>query len=179
MSQSGSKLVVVLGSLALALAAASWWYRFESAHRSTQFWGPEAAQLIVEPGPVEALGLQSSAEGEKRAADLLPQLGDAYAVVSRLDLTNAPGMVHLRHALTSDSNYVWGQSAAAPAAWRWALRFQDPGFQDADRQLLVLFTADLATLGKSATNSSPAEVISCQPMAETLQQYFTALGLLD
>ncbi len=174
MRQSGSKLVVVLGSLALALAAASWRYRFETAHRSTQFWCPEAAQLIVEPGQVVALGLQSSAEGEKRAADLLPLLGDAYTVVSRLDLTNAPGMVHLRHALTSDSNYVWGQSAAAPAAWRWALRFQD-----ADRQLLVLFTADLATLGKSATNSSPAEVISCQPMAETLQQYFTALGLSD
>ena len=172
MRQSGSKLVVVLGSLALVLAAASWWYRFESAHRSTQFWGPEAAQLIVEPGQVEALSLQPAAKGEKRAADLLPQLGDAYTVVSRLDLTNARGMVHLRHALTSDSNYVWSQSAAAPAAWRWALRFQA-----ADRQLLVLFTADLATLGKSATGSPRLEVISCQPMAETLQQYFTALGL--
>jgi hypothetical protein len=174
MSQSGTKLVVALGSLALALGATSWWYRFESAHRATQFWGPEAAELIVESGQVEALTLQPAAEGEKPADDLLPQLGDAYAVVSHLDLTNAPGMVHLRHALTSDSNYVWSESAPAPAAWRWALRFHDT-----DRQLLVLFTADLAILGKSTAGTPPVEMISCQPMAETLQQYFTALGLSD
>jgi hypothetical protein len=172
MNQSGTKLVVVLGSLALALSVVSWWYRFESAHRMTQFWGPEAAELIVESGQVEALGLQLVAEGEERGVELLPQLDGAYAVVSRLDLTDAPGMVHLRHAITSDSSYVWSQTAPAPDAWRWALRFYD-----ADRQLLVLLTADLATLGKSTTDFSPVEVISCQPMAETLQQYFTVLGL--
>lgn len=171
MNRSGTKLVVALASLALVLGVASWWYRFESAHRASQFWGPEAAELIVEPGQVEALTLQPAAEGEQGAADLLPQLGGEYVVVSRLDFTGARGAVHLRHALTSDSNYVWDQSAAAPAEWRWALRFHD-----ADRQLLVLFTADLATLGKLAADSPSVEAISCQPMAETLQSYFTALG---
>ena len=86
MSQSGTKLVVALGSLALVLGAASWWYRFESAHRATQFWGPAAAELILELGQVEALTLRPVVKGEKPAADLLPQLGDAYAVVSHLDL---------------------------------------------------------------------------------------------
>ena len=172
MNQSGTKLVVVLGGLALALGAGSWWYRFESAHLATTFWGPEAAELIVEPGQVDALTLQPAAEGEPQAAELLGQLDLKYRVESRLDLTGARGLVHLRHALSSDSNYVWNQTAAAPVAWRWALRFHD-----AERQVLVLFTADLATLGKLVPGSSPVELISCDPMAETIQRYFAALGL--
>jgi hypothetical protein len=174
MNQSGTKLVVALASLALALGVTSWWYRYESAHRATQFWGSAVAELIVESGPVEAFTLQPAGEGEPPAEDLLPQLGGEYAVVARLDLTKARGTVHLRHALTSDSNYVWNQAAATPATWRWALRFHD-----AERQVLVLFTADLATLGKSATGSPSVEAISCEPMAETLRQYFAAIGLTN
>jgi hypothetical protein len=174
MNPSGTKLVVALATVALALGAGSWWYRYQSAHRATQFWGPASAELIVEPGQVEALTLQPATEGEPRQAGLPPQLGGEYAVAALLDLTNARGTVHLRHALTSDGNYVWNQPAAAPAKWRLALRFHD-----ADQELLVLFTADLATLGKSTSASPAIEAISCQPMAATLRQYFTALGLVD
>jgi hypothetical protein len=174
MNPSGTKLVVALATLALALGAGSWWYRYQSAHRATQFWGPASAELIVEPGQVEALTLQPATEGEPRQAGLPPQLGGEYAVAALLDLTNARGTVHLRHALTSDSNYVWSPSAITPAKWRWALRFHN-----AEHQLLVLFTADLATIGKSTTDSPAVEAISCEPMAETLRQYFAALGLAD
>ena len=169
MGQSGSKLVVTLGCLALALGAASWWYRFESAHRATQFWGSEAAALIVVPGQVEALILQPQngrTEGEK-----LPQLDD-HLIVSQTDLSDARGLVHLRHALVTDTNYLWNETAIAPVPWRWALRFQE-----ADDSVLVLFSADLATLGKLTSDSPTVDVISCQPMAETLQQYFADLGL--
>jgi hypothetical protein len=172
MNPSGSKLVVALVSLAVALGVFSWWHRYESAHRTTQFWGPEAAELILEPGPVEALTLQPAAEGELPPTDLPLLLDGEYTVAASLDLTKARGTVHLRHALTSDSNYVWDQATTTPDTWRWALRFHD-----ADRQLLVLFTADLETLGKSA-DGTKLETISCQPMAETLQSYFEAIGLV-
>jgi hypothetical protein len=174
MNSSGSKLVLALGSLAVALGVFSWWYRYESAHRATQFWGPTAAELIVEPGQVEALTLLAASEGEPQAGEVLPQLGDGYVVAARLDLAQARGLVHLRHALTSDGNYAWDQPSAELAKWRWALRFHD-----ADQELLVLFTADLATLGKSTSASPAIETISCQPMAATLRQYFAALGLVD
>jgi hypothetical protein len=154
------------------LGAGSWWYRYQSAHRATQFWGPASAELIVEPGQVEALTLQHAAQPQSGQG--LPQLGNEYAVTARQDLTKARGTVHLRHALASDSNYVWDQPAATPAKWRWALRFHD-----ADRELLVLFTSDLATLGKATADSPSVEAISCEPMAETLRQYFAALGLAD
>lgn len=172
MNQSGTKLVVALGMLALAFGVGSWWYRFESAHRTTQFWGPEGAELIVEPGQVIAFRLQPLIGEESEEEKLLPQLSGEYAVDSRFDLTKAPGLVHLRHALTSDSNYIWEESAPAPSTWRWALQFGD-----ADQPLLVLLTDDLATIGKLAGGSSSLAVISCRPMAETLQQYFQELGL--
>ena len=174
MSQSGTKLVVALGGLALVLGAISWWYRFEAAHRATLYWGPQAAELILEPGQVEALALLPAIESESEADNSLSELGGEYRVASRHDLTDARGTVHLRHALTSDRNYRWNHSAQAPASWRWALRFYDD-----DRQLVVLFTADLATLGHLPSNAPTVQSVSCAPMSETLQQYFTALGLSD
>ena len=169
MGPSGSKLVVTLGCLAFALGLASWWYRFESAHRATQFWGSEAASLIVEPGSVEAIGLQ--AQNGRTGGEWIPQL-EGYLIVSRTDLSDARGMVHLRHALVTDTNYLWNETAMPTVLWRWALQFQE-----ADDSVLVLFSTDLATLGKLTSDSPTVEVISCQPMAETLKQYFAHLGL--
>jgi len=174
MSQSGTKLVVALGGLALVLGVISWWYRFEAAHRATQYWGPQAAELIVEPGQVEAIALQPAIKDQPKEDDFLPELNGEYTIASRHDLTDARGTVHLRHALTSDRNYIWDNSALARSPWRWALRFHDGG-----RQLVVLFTADLATLGHLPPNSETIEAISCVPMSETLQQYFAALGLTN
>ncbi len=172
MGQSGTKLVIAIGGLALALGAVSWWYRFESAHRATQFWGAEAAELIEEPSEVLGLKLESVPEENEVPEDAGIEFDHRhYATLLQIDLTEARGMVHLRHALMTDSSYLWMKRPKVPSTWRWMLKFSQ-----GDHYVLVLLSDDLATLGKSI-NSSPIEVISCQPMAETLREYFAALGL--
>lgn len=170
--QSGTKLVVLLMCLAVALGVYSWWNRYESAHRATQFWGPDNARLIVEDGEVEAMLLQFDPNGSEPASlETLPIL-PGYSVLSSVDLSDARGMVHLRFALTSDSNYLWDVQLANLVGWKWALRFAQEG-----REMTVLFTDDFETLGKLMSDSGNVELIACQPMAETLQEYFLSLGL--
>lgn len=164
--QSGTKLVLLLSSLALALGVVSWWNRYSSAHRATEFWGPENARLIVEPGEVEALLLAEDKESEV-SNPASPLAG--YSVDSRADVSKAPGLAHLRFALTSDSNYTWGEQPGRVGPWKWAFRFSGEA-----GSVLVFFTEDFETLGKLAEQSSSVEVVSCEPMAETLREYFLA-----
>ena len=169
--QSGSKLVVVLAVLAVALGAVSWWNRYETAHRVTEFWGPENARLIVEPGEVEASLIKFDVRSGETTLEPLAGLS-GYSVVSRADLSQAPGMAHLRFALTSDSNYNWEDQQSELVTWKWAFRFSGEG-----RELVVLFDEDFETLGKLSVDSDEVEIRSCQPMAETLQQYFSSMEL--
>jgi len=51
-------------------------------------------------------------------------------------------------------------------------------FQQHDRYMFVLLSEDFATLGKSV-DSLPIKIISCQPMAAMLKEYFAGLGLRE
>ena len=157
---------MLLATLAVVLGVFSWWNRYNTAHRVTEFWGPELARVLVEQGEVEAIEIRPISE----SAILEPfsPLPD-YEIQSRCDLSSARGMVHLRFALTSDSNYHWDAEVQEPGRWKWAFRFTD---ENRDLDLYVLFDEEFTTLGKlTATNSSVA-VVSCEPMTETLRQYF-------
>jgi hypothetical protein len=172
MCQSGTKLVIAIGGFALTLGAVSWWYRYETAHRVTQFWGPEAAELIEERSNVLGLMLEAVPEGDPTTEDAGTIFDHRrYSTPLRVNLTNARGMVHLRHALMTDSSYLWIKQPVAPSSWRCALKFHKN-----NRYVFVLLNEDFTTLGKSV-DSLPVEIISCQPMAETLREYFGALGL--
>ena len=165
--QSGTKLVLGVASLAIALGCVAWWYRFDSAHRATEFWGPKAAQLIVESEQIEMLTLGDRLESE---AEPSQNSLAGQSIVSREDVSQVRGMVHLRHALTSDSNYVWNSAAAESINWAWALRYAE-----ADRETYILLDRDFETAGSYAGPGSPVKPISCQPMAETLEAYFSSV----
>lgn len=168
MPSSGTKLVIGILALALALGAVSWWYRFETAHRATLFWGPEVAQIIAEPGKITGYKLDPATDA---AGEPLDVAGREYRGVLVRDLTGAAGMVHLRHALVTDSNYLWMKRPAAPDQWRWALQFHK-----GEHNVLIVLTEDFQTLGK-LVGSAPLEMIDCRPMAETLREYFASLGI--
>lgn len=159
---------MVLTCLAVALGVYSWWNRYESAHRATQFWGPEAAEVLVEPGKVEVASLGSRGEEGDGTANMTA----GQSLGPWRDISEVSGMVHLRHALTTDSNYRWDQESLAADIWKWAFRFSR-----GDREVWVLFTADFATVGNYDRSSSTARAVSCRPMAATLQDYFATLDL--
>jgi hypothetical protein len=173
MGQSGTRLVAGLCGLALAVGAISWWHRFETAHRATQFWGPVAAELITEPSHVLGFKLKLASEptdGDPNG-DGVALSSHEYETPIRKDLTDARGMVHLRHALMSDTNYLWNKDCLAPDDWRWMLKFSQ-----GDRYVVVLLNEDFAILGK-LTDSSSVAMVSCLPMAESLREFFQDLGL--
>jgi len=167
MQQTGTKLVFALTALALLLGITSWWYRYEAAHRATQFWGAEASRLITESKGFE---LWSSSE---------PRMGVSMTVQSGLlfkvkDLSHARGQAHLRHAFMSDRNYLW-ENPSEPAAigWQWSLRFYE-----GERETNVELSSDLKTIGKYDVSTDSIIGYSCEPMTASLKQYFEALGLL-
>ncbi len=177
MDQSGKKLVFVLAGLALAAGVTSWCYRYEAAHQATAFWGTESAPLIAQPAPVEIYELKLlGGEGASEKEAGLLNLGRRYQVGDPRELTNARGMVHLRHALMSDSNFRWEMPAESEKTdWRWCLRFYD-----AKHEVRVVLSADLATIGRMTTGEPfPIEAFSCRPMTESLQVYFEDLGLIS
>ena len=172
MQHSGTKLVIALTSLALVLGATSWWYRYEAAHRATQFWGAVSARLIAESENLEALTFDPA------TADVVAALRPRPMGKS-IDLSHARGQAHLRHALMSDRNYIWGELRdTAEIEWRWCLRFHE-----SELQAYVVLSDDLTVIGKyePSTDTRTAHTLtalSCQPMTSSLAEYFRALGLL-
>ncbi|NOZ40075.1 MAG: hypothetical protein GXP24_07605 [Planctomycetes bacterium] len=169
MQQSGTKLVLALVGLAFLLGLTSWWYRYEAAHRASQFWGPEASRLIA-----ESKGLQVWEEGALTVSALhLNIMSIDFHEVQ--DLSHARGQAHLRHALMSDRNYVWGEPLdSAAIEWRWCLRFHE-----GERQVQVLLSGNLSEIGKYEPTNQSVIAFSCEPMTASLQQYFGALGLAE
>jgi hypothetical protein len=139
--------IVVIGVFVVALAAASFalWWNINRARRSLEFWGKDAVRLIQHGKAVELLELQPAetpansladqpSTAENPAAEIRYQ--DRPLVVKRrLDLSQARGLVHARHALTDDASFVWDDAvnASQPATWDYAIRFsQTPAATSGD-----------------------------------------------
>ena len=171
---TGTKLVAGIAALALALGVVSWWYRFEAAHRSTLFLGPIAAELIARPSQVTASTLvpAESAEDFPVSSPELFTFGEQQFLSTEAhDVTDVPGMVHLRNSLLTDSNYDWTAKVKMPS-WQWCLQFAGEG-----QEVQVLFTENFGEIGL-LENGRHREV-SCRPMAETLREYFASSKLFD
>jgi hypothetical protein len=161
--QSGTKLVLGIFGLALAAGVLSWWYRYEAAHESTTFWGPHFAELIANPSNVSAFALEATTESSDEAFSILEK---PYSPVDRKDITQTPGMVHLRNAILTDTNYHWDHEIENDD-WRWCLEFVGDG-----RKATILFNEDFTILGRMNQRADQVRVVDCQPMAETLREYF-------
>lgn len=166
MQDSGKKLVMVLVSGALLLGSVSWWYRYEAAHRASQFWGATASRLIAESEGLEGMTFEPMGSEALSSLDW-GSLGEAS------DLSKVRGQAHLRHALLSDRNYVWDQPIDGEAQkWGWCFRFYE-----GQREVYVVLSEDLRMIGKYEPASSSVAGFSCEPMTASLQQYLNALEL--
>lgn len=114
----GSLLVVAILGLAACLAAFAVWFQWSQTRRCLAFFGPETATAIQVAPRVEAWTLSPTGDGGRLRA------------TSRTDVSQARGLVHLRHGLVEDSNYAWTSGPSAgrpPAAWDVALAFFPAG----------------------------------------------------
>jgi len=166
MHSSGKLVIVGILTVALAAAAASWWFRYAATHRAAEFWGPQTTRLIRDAPTVELFQLTPPAK-------LPPSSSGAAAFLERAsarDLSNARGLIHLRNALLEDRSYRWPPQPMRPSdEWQWALRFGD---RSSGGQTTLWFSSDW----KCVSNLDRNEILSCQPIADGLAEMLGELA---
>ena len=121
--QPGTWLVAGLLLMGVAAAITGVWYQRHQTRRCLEFYGAVAARSIAAAPKVELLTVQ-------------PGTGPGRLVVqSRIDVSKAPGLVHLRRGLVEDANFIWNadglptdaspQSRLPIESWDVALVFTD------------------------------------------------------
>ena len=116
----GTWLVAGLLLLGLAAAITGIWFQRHQTRRCLEFYGPAAARRIAAAPMVELLLVQPG-QGPG-------QLG----AQTRIDISKAPGLVHLRRGLVEDANFSWqASSGAVPErlpleSWDVAFVFTEP-----------------------------------------------------
>jgi len=133
---------LVAGLLMLGLAAATTGVLFQrqQTRRCLGFYGPTAARRITTAQRVSLLVVEPSGAAGVRCVD-------------RRDISQAPGLVHLRRGLVEDANFRWSgqppEEPLGPTAWDYALEFSDPDAGDVTTQALDLDPAggSLAVVG--------------------------------
>lgn len=131
---SGHWLVLGILLVAAGLGAFAVWFQWGQTRRCLAFFGPATVGRIQTAPRVELWTLVAKGYGV-RATD-------------RLDVSQAPGLVHLRRGLIEDVNYTWGDPAPGAAvgqagsserlpaeSWDLALAFLDqpPGGSDGEQ----------------------------------------------
>jgi len=156
----GRLAVAAMVGLGLTLATYAVWHQRTQTRRCLALFGAESARRIASSSRVELWRVRP-AERE-----------GVLEVVARLDISSAPGLVHLRRGLVEDANYSWppavvsaedrgSRRAAGPTgaagiaqgpflgrlparAWDWAIAFADPPgpVEGADSTVIVVDLPD-------------------------------------
>lgn len=123
----GAWVVATMLGLGVALAVFALWFQWRQTRRCLAFYGSEAAHRIQVAPRVELWCANP--------AGVVTRPGPEH----RLDISQARGLVHLRHGLVEDANFTWGDAVPAvgddPAI---ALAFFDGEAADGPRTVLVV-----------------------------------------
>ncbi len=117
---SGARLVIGLVVLGVTAGLVGIWYQRGQTRRCLAFYGPEAARMVTAAPVVELWTLAPAADP------------GVLVALERADVSQAPGLVHLRRGLVEDANFRWKVSPPSvggrlPAeSWDRALMFSDP-----------------------------------------------------
>lgn len=167
---SGSKLVLGMVALALVLGLGSWWYRYEAAHRATQFWGTRAAGAIARPDQVIGMELADplppGGEISPEKASTIMRIGsEVYPVASKKDLVSARGIKHMDSLLLADHNFRWDRPVVNQR-WKWAMLFVNNA-----GTARVLFSDDLQSVGMLDLEGLQVKAVDCTPLKSALEEY--------
>ncbi|MEM9658163.1 MAG: hypothetical protein AAF961_07360 [Planctomycetota bacterium] len=179
MDVTGKSLVLGTFLLGAAMAGGAWWFHYASSDRAAKFWGGDDATLLVQSPRLELLHLGPPGDRPETDASEGPASPNLHVadrvVVRKSDLSDARGLVHFRHALTQDSNYVWQPRLIAASDFdaAFALRFSS----ESD-ELVVLLNDDFTTLGRLSADGQEATLVDCPKMAPALRQYLTEVKAL-
>ena len=172
----GRLVILVVFTLAVAMAGGAWVYQYSYSRQTAQFWG-ESSRLIGKSPELQFLELDSPSEEEEQSDAELQNSVAGRRVISHHDLRNEKGLIHLRHVFIQDSNFQWDARSLEPAAsdrdWAYALRFvEGPSEQ------MVLLDSGFQLMGKLSADGEQVDVLPCPRIAGPLQRYLTDVGAL-
>lgn len=163
---SGKWMILGVFGVGIAMAIAAWTYYYFQQRRPLQFWGPSAAQLIMQAPQVEAWRLADAAAVHDDPAEVQTiTLGkQRLRIMEAKDVSTARGLSHLRYGLMNDRCFAWDAKAPRDAvSWQYALRFVDGKSQTT---LLVAPEAKRVRLLETGAEVSNA------PVAEEYFKFF-------
>ena len=127
----GKLFVVLIFSLAFLLAAFGLFYRYTQTHEVMDFWGPEGSQSISSPDQVELCELtllgDHLVDDRDQDATKISIEDRPYVIMTRKDVTKAPGFINASGALILNRNYDWNPRAENPDCrpnWQYALIYR-------------------------------------------------------
>ena len=133
MFNRGKLVLVSMVLLGLGAALFAFWFRYQHGKRTIDQWGSEAVVLVrdsdlvelVALAPADEAGANSELPPPVDAPEIMTIQGKALKVLEKVDISRAPGLVHLRHALVQDASYAWDEAVGGgeDLQWRYALRF--------------------------------------------------------
>jgi hypothetical protein len=158
---SGKLLILGIVALAVLLAGASWWFRYNATHRAAQFWGPQGARLVRDATSVYLIKLPAS-----------ESFGSIRNTASGYDISKVRGLTHLRNALLEDRSFDWTSASGNPKTncdfiGKWELEFRDA---DSAEPFTIRLTADCGRAAAMDEDDCPRGVISTAPVAVGLRQ---------
>lgn len=177
MQVSGRIIILTMFGIALALSGGAWWYHYSTTRRAAEFWGAEGARLLVKAPRLEFLELGERAAGAKpQAREEAGEVVAGRAVTAVQDLSDKPGLIHLRFVFTQDANFGWSEIASqrvdvADAQWAYALRFEE-----GERQLVILLREDFEEIGK--LQGERVGVLPSGRIAASVGTYLRDVGVL-
>ncbi|HEV3021537.1 MAG TPA: hypothetical protein VGX76_03695 [Pirellulales bacterium] len=158
----GKHAILVVFAIGLIGAVGSWWYHRTAQRRVLEFWSPEAAALIVNAPRAEALRLAPAEAGGDDGQDV-DFGGLHFAVIERVDVSRAPGLIHLRQGLLHDGSFDWpAPSDDCRPQWDYALRFSA---DERSATVLVAFNCRRVKLAGSARE------VAIAPLAAGLERF--------
>ena len=125
----GRYAVLAILALALGLSTFGVVYIHRQQRRPIDFWGTDAAVLIVRAPQVMALRLAETdlvRPQENVAAQSVGELGQQrLRVAEQVEVSHAGGITHVRRSLVSEKAFDWSAPSPSEPEWQYALEFLD------------------------------------------------------
>ena len=142
-ANTGKLAVLAMIAVALVAATFAWWWNFNRGRKTLAFFGPTAARLIRTAPKVEILvigenrvilpsrdeeeilGVAKSTGGPDSTDDYVLIGNILFPVYRRIDISKAPGLIHARASLLTDSSYTGENTMTAWGDFTEVVRFAD------------------------------------------------------
>ncbi len=164
MQWKGLAVIATVLLIAFGMALGNRFYQNQKSGAAVAYWGKSNALVISQPDSVEVWQLERDASpggSDNSRPALTPQTrqmpahavirGSALQAASSVDLSDEPGLMHLRRALLGNASYNWEAQPQSPINWRFALLFTRD-----DQQVWLLLSEDGDWIAPADPQQSPA-----------------------